>query len=938
MKELAVTETQGLSASEAAIRLELYGPNSLPKPLIKPLWRLILEQFEDKLVQILLGVALLSSILAYLENDSHAFTEPIIILSILIVNAVVGVMQSQSAEASLDALKNLQPITACVLRQGIWEDEFPAGQIVPGDMIHLRVGDKIPADARIVLLKSVTFGTDESTLTGESVTTSKTPDACDLNSTISSKGCMVFGGSMVTKGSCYAVVTATGPDSEIGQIDAGVRAAKLDHASMKTPLAEKLDEFGGQLTKIIGGICMAVWVASIPKFKSAVFKNQLQGAVYYAKIAVALGVAAIPEGLPAVITLCLSLGTRRMAAKNVVVRKLSAVETLGCTSVICTDKTGTLTTNQMTVKSIVTMSRIEKVKDGSHGNHRLPGTSSEGTGSDGHVEGDEDDFPWEDEDDTDSVYEAKQQEKSHPAKLDITERFVEGVSYEPIGAIEGFTAGGSCPLMEDMAAISSLCNDAKIVVKDGLYGRVGEPTEAALKVLCEKIGVAGVTSASASLDPAVIASQCNDYWDTQYQKLATLEFDRERKSMSVLVRARTMPRASTHGSEEHTERSHNTIGTANSLRHRKSQNRLFVKGAAEVLLTRCSRVKLTDGSIVPLDGDTRRSLILRLSSMANRPLRCLALAYREGDHLGELGKVQDSASATSCAQLAHPESFVSLEKDLVLVGLCGIKDPARPEAAEAIKRCRMAGVRVMMMTGDSKETAVAIAREVNIFGDAENANLASSAFTGAEFFQLPVERQLELLRSGNKVFCRTQPRDKQRLISMLDALEEITAMTGDGVNDAPALQQAAIGIAMGVTGTEVAKEASDMILVDDNFATIVSAVEEGRNIYSNMQTFVCFLISCNIGEIVTMLIATLLGIPEPLTPLHLLWVNLVTDGPPATALGFNPPDPSAMVRPPRARNESILSTWLLARYVVTGMYVGFATIGSFIWWYVDKGM
>lgn len=380
------------------------------------------------------------------------------------------------------------------------------------------------------------------------------------------------------------------------------------------------------------------------------------------------------------------------------------------------------------------------------------------------------------------------------------------------------------------------------------------------------------------------------------------------------------------------------IGTANRLNPRKSRNRLFVKGAAEVLIARCNRVKLSDGSVVALDGDTRRALMLKFSSMANRPLRCLALAYREGDHLpGDLGKVSSASAATASPLLQSPETFVQLEKDLVLVGLCGIKDPARPEAAAAILRCREAGVRVMMMTGDSKETAVAIAREVNIFGDAENTDIAGSAFTGLEFFSLPVSRQLELLRNGNKVFCRTEPKDKQRLISMLDSLEEITAMTGDGVNDAPALQQAAIGIAMGVSGTEVAKGAADMVLADDNFATIVSAVEEGRNIYSNMQTFVCFLISCNLGEIATMLISTVLGIPEPLTPLHLLWVNLVTDGPPATALGFNPPDPAAMSKPPRARHENILSPTLLARYSITGLYVGFATIGSFIWWYLDQG-
>ena len=927
LQELSVVETLGLSTEEAAYRLQIYGPNSLSTPPTKALWRLVLEQFQDKLVQILLGVALLSAVLASVEQNHHAFTEPLIILSILLVNAAVGVLQSRSAEASLDALKKLQPVTACVLRQGIWQSELPVGQIVPGDILYLRVGDKIPADARILALKTVTFGTDESSLTGESLTANKCTEPVPRESSISGKNNMVFSGTMVTHGGCYAVVTATGMETEIGLIDAGVQAAKVEHMHMKTPLAEKLDEFGGQLTKIIGVICVAVWVVSIPKFKSPVFKNQLQGAIYYAKIAVALGVAAIPEGLPAVITLCLSLGTRRMAAKNVIVRKLPSVETLGCTSVICTDKTGTLTTNQMTVKSLVTMDKKDSPRNGAKKSAPV-----------GDIE---EDWPWEEQDDdyddveSEQAYKEQEYQKKHPPKLEILERMVEGVSYEPLGAIEGVSAEATIsPLLQDIAAISALCNDARLEFKDGQYCRVGEPTEAALKVLAEKIGVPGQSARTA--DPFMLAHECSDYWNGQYKKLATLEFKRDRKSMSVLVRA-IKPGESTSSANNMSVPAANSTA-ARSPSSRRSQNRLFVKGAAEVLVGRCNRVKLDDGTIVPLDADTRRAYVSKFSSMANRPLRCLALAYREGESLGELGRVQDAATAAASSQLQNPDQFVDLEKDLVLVGLCGIKDPARPEVAQAILRCRDAGVRVMMMTGDSKETAIAIAREVNIFGDAEKADMESSAFTGLEFFALPQERQLDLLRTGNKVFCRTEPKDKQRLISMLDSLEEITAMTGDGVNDAPALQQAAIGIAMGITGTEVAKEAADMILADDNFATIVSAVEEGRNIYSNMQTFVCFLISCNIGEIATMFFATILSIPEPLTPLHLLWVNLVTDGPPATALGFNPPDPMAMTKPPRARHESILSPWLLARYMVTGFYVGFATIGSFIWWYLDKGM
>eukprot|EP01041_Mallomonas_annulata_P012034 gene12034-25221_t len=330
LKCLEVEETVGMTPSSAASRLEIYGKNTLSAAPKKSFLSLLLEQFEDKLVQILLGVAFLSSFLAVLEKDIHAFVEPLIILSILVLNAVVGILQKQSAESALDALKNLQPDFSCVLRDGVWQNDFPVSDIVPGDIIYLRVGDKVPVDGRLIGLKTTTFGTDESSLTGESVTASKTIDPVEIDSKIDAKNNMVFSGTMVTNGAAFIVATRTGMRTEMGMIDAGVQEAKL--SEMKTPLAQKLDEFGQQLTYIIGGVCVLVWLVNIPKFYSPVFKSEVQGAIYYAKVAVALGVAAIPEGLPAVITLCLSLGTRRMAKRNVIVRKLSAVETLGCTS------------------------------------------------------------------------------------------------------------------------------------------------------------------------------------------------------------------------------------------------------------------------------------------------------------------------------------------------------------------------------------------------------------------------------------------------------------------------------------------------------------------------------------------------------------------------------------------------------------------------------
>ena len=334
---------------------------------------------------------------------------------------------------------------------------------------------------------------------------------------------------------------------------------------------------------------------------------------------------------------------------------------------------------------------------------------------------------------------------------------------------------------------------------------------------------------------------------------------------------------------------------------------------------------------------------MKAKELAMRPLRCLALAYKYHDDLGDkLNNINTIDEANQCDLLQDTNNnYLNIENDMILIGICGIKDPARPEVANAILKCAIAGIRVMMITGDSKETAIAIAKDVNIFNDNDDNNnnfSINNSFTSKEFFEYDYETQLDLLRTGNKVFCRTEPKDKQKLITMLEELNEIIAMTGDGVNDAPALQQANIGIAMGITGTEVAKSASDMILADDNFATIVNAVEEGRNIYTNMQTFISFLISCNIGEVITIFIATILGLPEPLTPLHLLWVYLITDGPPATALGYNPSDPTCMNKKPRSKNESILSKWLLIRYIITGCYVGFATIAIFTWWYLSKGV
>jgi len=517
------------------------------------------------------------------------------------------------------------------------------------------------------------------------------------------------------------------------------------------------------------------------------------------------------------------------------------------------------------------------------------------------------------------------------------------LSYNPRGYVEGIPhvqeehKNGA---VRDVVKVAGLCNDAKIVgtTSDNtdIFERVGEPTEAALCVLTEKLcGPALNESAE------VMASSHVTSLRQSHPRRATLEFTRDRKSMSVLC-------------DE----------TTNYGKTSNNSNTLYVKGAPNLLLNRCTHYKTRSGKVLKLNGPVRREIEERIQTLATRPLRCLALAVKETNTLekslktfrdtedddeeedissskdkNQKGKVSSNSDGTTLRNhplLSDPSQYKNIESGLTLVGVVGIKDPARPEVAQSIIACRDAGIRVIMITGDAKDTAIAIAKDVNIFTQ-EDRNMPLLAFEGRDFFDKTIEEQLSLLSlQQNMVFCRAEPTDKQILIQLLQSQSEITAMTGDGVNDAPALQQAEIGIAMGITGTEVAKEASDIILAKDDFSTIVTAVEEGRRIYANMQSFICFLISCNIGEIFTILLSTLLGVPEPLTAMHLLWVNLVTDGPPATALGFNPPSPDLMLQKPRPKDEPIMTKWLLTRYCVTGFYVGLATVGIFVGHYLGE--
>ena len=693
------------------------------------------------------------------------------------------------------------------------------------------VGDKVPADVRLCEFQTATLRTDEAALTGESETVLKTTDALPAADKIQTQRNMCFSGTTVSGGKAICIVTSTGMNTEIGKIQSAVQEAAEDEE--KTPLGQKLDKFGDQLTNVITGICLLVWVMNFNAFWDPVHGSLFKGMIYYLKIAVALGVAAIPEGLPAVITLCLSMGTRKMVRRNAIVRKLPSVETLGCCTVICSDKTGTLTTNQMVVETLVT-----------------GGTKGK-----------------------------------------IVETSISGTNYSPEeGGMEGgFTMGGS---FETVAAICALCNDAQIKydADEEAYVRVGEPTEAALKVLVEKMGGPGSPSSQAER-----ASFYSDQRAAAYSKEATLEFSRDRKSMSVLV---------SDAEDRH----------------------LMVKGAAELVLERCTHVMLANGKTEKMSAALRKACEAKIHDMATRPQRCLGLAMKSG-----MPSAEELPN-----QLQNIADYRDIETGLVFVGIAGIKDPARPEVKPAIAECQDAGIRVIMITGDNKETAEAIARDVGIFEEDED--IEGKSFTGSEFFdpkRSDAERS-EILVSGggNRVFSRTEPRDKQLLVKLLKTNGEVPAMTGDGVNDAPALKQASIGIAMGIAGTEVAKEASDMILADDNFATIVHAVEEGRGIYSNMKAFIRYMISSNIGEVASIFFTSAIGVPEGLIPVQLLWVNLVTDGPPATALGFNPPDPDVMKHPPRGEDDVLINNWVFFRYMVIGMYVGFATVGVFVFWFV----
>lgn len=758
-------------------------------------------------------------------------------MTILILNAVVGVTQESSAEKAIAALQEYSANEATVVRDGKTQ-RIKAEDLVPGDIIHIGVGDRVPADCRLLAIQSNSFRVDQAVLTGESESVSKdTRSIKDEQAVKQDQTNILFSGTSVVNGHATAIVVLTGASTAIG----GIHESITSQISEPTPLKQKLNDFGDMLAKVITVICVLVWLINVEHFNDPAHGGWAKGAIYYLKIAVSLGVAAIPEGLAVVITTCLALGTRKMAAKNAVVRSLPSVETLGSCSVICSDKTGTLTTNQMSVEKLVYL----------------------------NASGD-----------------------------DLEEIDVEGTTFAPEGklsrngkVLQNLAVTSST--VRQMAEVMALCNSATLAhdPKSGTFSCIGEPTEGALRVLVEKIGTDDMATNEKLF--RLPASQrlhvSSAHYESRLPLLATYEFSRDRKSMSVLV---TKDKA----------------------------QRLLVKGAPESILERCSYVLLgPDGPRVPLTRVYSDLLAREVVEYGNRGLRVIALA-----------SVYDIADNPLLHNAQTTEEYAQLERNMTLIGLVGMLDPPRTEVADSVKKCRAAGIRVIVITGDNRNTAESICRQIGVFGEDED--LTGKSFTGREFDALSESEKLEAVKKAS-LFSRTEPSHKSKLVDLLQSLGHVVAMTGDGVNDAPALKKADIGVAMG-TGTDVAKLAADMVLTDDNFATITVAVEEGRSIYSNTQQFIRYLISSNIGEVVSIFLTAALGMPEALIPVQLLWVNLVTDGLPATALSFNPPDHDVMRRAPRKRDEPLVGGWLLFRYLAIGTYVGAATVFGYIWWFV----
>jgi len=773
-RELAVDPAIGLAAVAVAARMQAHGQNRLAEKTPRPAWLKFVDQFRSLLVLILLGAALLAGVVGDLKDA-------IVIAIVVVLNAGLGFFQEHRAEAALAALKNMLAPHARVRRDGQLL-QIEAAMLVPGDVLLLEAGDRIPADARVIAVHSVEVA--EAALTGESHVVAKEVAAVDEKSALAERHNMVFMNTVVTRGRLEAIVTATGMATEMGRI-AGMLAETAESA---TPLQIQLDHLGKRLAAIAGVVVSLIFMMGL---------WQGDDLVRTAMTAIALAVAAIPEGLPAVVTVTLALGMHRMAKRHAIVKKLAAVETLGCTTVICSDKTGTLTLNQMTARRIFYRGR----------------------------------------------------------RFDVS-----GEGYATVGTL---TATDGLPLPDFSALLqpAALCADARL--RDGQL--IGDPTEGALLALAAKGGV------------------MPDDLVTRTPRIAEIPFDSRHKFMAT-------------------------------FHHDGTVVRMWIKGAPDVLLARATRQAGADVE-APLDATDRDRLIGENNALAKEAMRVLAVAGRtipatEFDPAGDL-----MAWAT----------------ELTLIGLVGIIDPPRPEAREAIRQCQQAGIKVMMITGDHRTTAAAIATDLGLIGE-----MRGEVHEGRELEGLD-SAALAALVERTGVFARVAPEHKMRIVEALQARGHVVAMTGDGVNDAPALKTADIGVAMGITGTEVTKEAATLVLTDDNFASIVGAVKEGRTIYDNIVKFVRFQLSTNIGAILTVFGASLLGFPTPFTAIQILWVNIIMDGPPAMTLGVEPARDGIMTAKPRAKDVSILTGQRLLKVGLYGLTMAAGTLTAYAWGHAHGG-
>lgn len=758
-KLLNVDEKKGLNADEVEKRTEEYGRNEIISKNKKPIWKMILEQFTDFMIVVLVIAAIVSGVV------NHEFTDSIIILVIVVLNAIIGVVQEIKAQKSLDSLKELSAPHCKVVRNGEVIN-IESKELVPGDIVILETGDNVPADLRII--EAVNLKIQEAALTGESVPVEKSVDVLkDEKVGLGDRVNCAFSSSLVTYGRGKGIVVSTGMETEVGKI-----AKMLDEVDdSETPLKRRLEALGKTL-----GIAALVICALIFAVGFFIYKRDW---IEMFMTAVSLAVAAIPEGLPAISTIVLSIGVQRMVKRNAIIRTLPSVETLGSATVICSDKTGTLTQNRMTVEKIFCDNKV--------------------FGTD---------------------YKEKEDNEQYKLLLD-------------------------CMI---------LCNDTKLKKDGEKYVTTGDPTETALVDL--------------GLKSNVVKAELDD----EFKRVEEIPFDSERKLMTT-------------------------------VHDRNGKLVVFTKGGVDELLAKCSKIRL-NGEDVPLTQENIDMILATNEQFALCALRVLAMAYKNIDQIPEKADMN------------------SLESNLTYIGMVGMIDPARPEVKEAVAKCRTAGIRPVMITGDHKITAVAIAKEIGILREGDE------AITGAELQEMSQE-ELEKNVQKYSVYARVSPEHKVRIVNAWKSHDEVVAMTGDGVNDAPALKSADIGAAMGIVGTDVAKEAADVVLTDDNFATIVSAVEEGRRIYDNILKAVAYLLSANIGEIMTLFVATMFGwLIEPLLPIHILWINLVTDSLPALALSVDPAEKNIMNRKPK-KNKNVFTKGMIWRIIYQGVMIGGLTLLAF---------